>query len=145
MTSRSPRRGVPALLLALALAAGPWALVACGDGGSDAGAPADCTTVAPGDDGTTEVTVVGKNLAFDVTCLEVQPGTLVVTFENRDGGVSHDFHVTGHGVNASTDLVQGVTTQQLTVELTEPGSYTFACDPHATMEGRLVVAEAPRG
>jgi len=138
-TSPARCRTRPLLLAAAALLAG-LGLVACG-GSDDAGTPADCRTVAPGADGTTKVTVVGKNLAFDASCLQVRPGRLVVTFRNEDGGVAHDFHVTGHGVNASTALAPGAVTQRLTVELTEPGRYTFACDPHATMEGTLVVSE----
>jgi plastocyanin len=132
------RRARVVALLAVALAG--VVLPACGGDGDDA-APADCEVLRPGPDGTTEATIVGQDLGFDVSCLEVRPGRLELTFENRDEGVLHDLRVTGHGVNAATDLVAGTTTQRLTVDLAEPGRYTFACDPHATMEGTLVVAE----
>ena len=123
--------------LLLALLVGT--LAGCGGGANSSGAPTDCLTLKPGADGTSKLTVIGKNLAFDVTCVNVRPGPLKVTFENKDSGVAHDFHVTGTGVNQRTDLAAGVTTQVLEVVLTGPGTYTFACDPHATMEGQIHV------
>ncbi len=59
-------------------------LAGCGGGASSNGAPTDCLTVHPGADGTPRLTVVGKNLAFDVRCVNAQPGPLKVTFENHD-------------------------------------------------------------
>ena len=111
----------------------------CGGGESSGRVPTDCRKVSAGTDGISKVTVVGKNLAFDVTCIEVQPGLLEVTFDNQDSGVAHNFHITGVGVNGKTNLEPGLVTQVLSVKLTGPGSYTFACDPHATMEGKIHV------
>lgn len=135
-TRRSREAGV-----ALALAVvGALALAGCGSD-DDAGAPRECVTVAPVD-GVTELTVTGKNLAFDVECFEIQPGLVSFTFVNADSGVSHNLHVTGPGgVNERTDLERGETTQVLELELTEPGRYDFVCDPHATMEGQLNVVD----
>jgi plastocyanin len=132
------RRRAPFLLAAVLSVA--LLLPACG-GDSGGAAPVSCRKLAQQPDGTSRATIVGRNLAFDVSCLEVRPGTLDLTFENRDAGVAHDLRVTGNGVNRSTDLAKGVTTQRLTVILTEPGRYTFACDPHATMEGTIVVTD----
>ncbi len=128
-------------LAVLALAATAL-LPSCG--GSDQAEPTSCTRVEPGPDGTTTATIVGENLAFDVGCLEVRPGPIELTFDNRDAGVVHNLHLTGHGVDASTELdTEG--TYRLTAELTEVGRYTYACDPHASMEGVLRVVEAPAG
>ncbi len=121
------------------------ALAGCGGGSDTSGAPADCTVVNPGADGTSHITVVGKNLAFDVTCIQVQPGPVRFTFRNQDSGVAHDFHVTGPGINQSTPLIPGVATQTLDLKLTTVGQYVYACDPHATMEGHLNVVKAAQG
>lgn len=126
------------MLAALALGG----LSGCGSSDGDSGA---CTVVAPTAKGRTEVTVEAKAMAFTTSCLQVQPGTLVVTFENRDKGVPHNFRVKGHGVNDATDLKAGPDTQTLTVDLTETGTYQFLCDPHANMRGKIVVAEAALG
>ena len=116
-----------------ALAVLGLALVACG--GSDVDT-STCRVVAPTSDGRTEVTVTAKNMAFDVECLQVEAGTLVVTFVNDDEGVPHDFHVLGEG---STDLTKGPDEQVLTLELPDPGTYDFVCDPHPNMKGAIVV------
>ena len=127
-----------AVLAAVALAC--TALLA-GCGGDDEPAARECITVAPVN-GVTELTVTGKNLAFDVECFDIQPGPVAFTFVNADEGVSHNLHVSGPGgVNARTELARGETTQVLELELVEPGRYDFVCDPHATMEGQLNVAD----
>lgn len=131
--------GPVAAMVALILV-GSVALVGCG-GDDESAATRECITVAPVD-GVTELTVTGKNLAFDVECFEIQPGPVSFTFVNADEGVSHNLHVSGPGgVNQRTDLERGETTQVLELELTEPGRYDFVCDPHATMEGQINVAD----
>ncbi|MEO6629089.1 MAG: cupredoxin domain-containing protein [Aquihabitans sp.] len=92
-------------------------------------------------DGVTKVTIVGKNIQFDVKCLNIDPGQLELTFDNQDSGVAHNLHITGTGVNEKTELEPGKTTQKLTVLLTMPGQYTFACDPHGSMAGKIIVAD----
>ncbi|MBK6857586.1 MAG: cupredoxin domain-containing protein [Microthrixaceae bacterium] len=135
-STRSPWRS---LALAVGLAAS-IALVGC-SGEDKAGGQRECIAVAPVD-GVTELTVTGKNLAFDHECFDIQPGKVEFTFVNADQGVSHNLHVSGPGgVNERTDLERGETTQVLELELTEPGRYDFVCDPHATMEGQLNVAD----
>jgi len=112
-------------------------LALSGCGGDDVDT-SDCRVVEPAADGRTEVTVRAKSMAFDTDCLEVQPGTLVVTFANDDKGVPHNFNLKGEG---STDLTTGPDEQVLTVELPDPGTYDFVCDPHPQMKGAIVVAE----
>ncbi len=125
--------GASGLIMAASL------LIGCG--GDKGAAPVECKKVEP-TGGVTELTVVGKNLAFDIECFEIQPGKVRFTFDNQDSGVSHNFHVGGPGgVNSQTDLERGKTTQTLELELTEPGRYDFWCDPHATMEGHLTVVD----
>lgn len=97
----------------------------------------DCRVVVPSAPGRTEVTVTAKNMAFDVECLQVEPGTLVVTFVNEDKGVPHNFNLKGEG---ATDLTTGPDEQVLTLDLPEPGTYGFVCDPHPNMTGAVVVA-----
>ena len=108
-------------------------IVSCG--GSDVNTD-DCRVVAPTGEGRTEVTVRAENMAFDAECLQVEAGTLVVTFVNEDDGVPHNFHVKGEG---STDLTEGPDEQVLTLELTDPGTYDFVCDPHPNMKGAIVI------
>ncbi len=125
------------LVLSLALLV---AIPACGK--DDGGSAADCTTLKQGSSQTTRMTLTAKNLAFDKTCVRIKPGALTITFHNEDQGVSHNLHITGHGVNVTTDLEAGVTTQTLDAVLTDPGKYTYACDPHGGMEGTIEVVEA---
>ena len=136
---RLPSRSALGLFLSSCLVAVPL-LASCG--GDDGGPQArECKTVAPVE-GVTKLTVTGKNLAFDNECFDIQPGPVEFTFINADSGVSHNFHVSGPGgINARTDLERGETTQTLSLELVEPGRYDFVCDPHATMEGQLNVAD----
>jgi plastocyanin len=127
------RRSAVALVLAIGLL-----LPACSSKKSDP--LANCKVLKQSADGSTNMTVVAKNLAFDVTCVKIKPGPLAITYKNHDQGVAHNLHVTGNGVNASTDLKPGVNTQHLRVVLMAEGQYTFACDPHGTMEGKIIVA-----
>jgi hypothetical protein len=60
----------------------------------------------------------------------------------RDRSRSHNFHLTGPGINRST-TVAFVGTVTWTVTLTE-GVYRFVCDPHSTlMHGSFGVDRAP--
>ncbi|MBA3844832.1 MAG: hypothetical protein H0X39_19825 [Actinobacteria bacterium] len=52
----------------------------------------------------------------------------VVVFKIRDRSSDHDFHLTGKGVDRSTEVAQkGAFTWRLTLK---PGRYTYKCDPH---------------
>lgn len=127
------RTCVPAVAMAVAL-------LLPGCGGDSEPAATECRTL-PQVDGVTTATIVGKNVKFDVECLQIDPGKLEITFDNQDSGVAHNLHVTGNGVNEKTQLEPGKTTQQLTVALNTPGQYTFACDPHGSMVGKIIVAD----
>jgi plastocyanin len=61
------------------------------------------------------------------------------TLEVDDQSDIHNFHLTGEGVDVSTD-VSGTGTETFDVDLTD-GTYTFVCDPHAsTMSGSFEVS-----
>lgn len=131
---RGAGRGV---VLAVVLALG---VAGCGD--DDTADLSKCETVAP-TDGLTEITITGKNMAFDAECFQVEPGPVEFTFVNDDDGVSHNLRVSGPGdVDEATDLERGKVTQTLEVDLSESGTYDFKCDPHPnTMKGKIVVGD----
>ena len=136
---RTPRWSTAALV-ALALLAGP-ALAGCGDG-DDATSSAPAPTCR-GAEGPT-LTIVALNMAFADRCLTVAPGTYTITFDNQDEGTGHDLHVTGDGVDVRSRLFVGPGTDELTVDLTAPGTYRYTCDPHDNMVGTIeVVAPGP--
>jgi len=89
-----------------------------------------------------EFTVVGEDISFDETSLSAAAGEqITITFENRDQGVPHNFHVFGPGgQDEKTAIEEGPLTQTLTLTIEEPGSYAFVCDVHpGRMTGELVV------
>ncbi len=96
--------------------------------------------------GSTELKVVGKGLAFDVTTLTGVAGKeLTVTFDNQDAGTPHniDFYkgadATAPSV-AKTEIGTGPVTQTLKIGPLDAGSYYFQCDVHpTTMSGTLTV------
>lgn len=91
-----------------------------------------------------ELTVVGRDILFDKENLEAGAGTVVITFDNQDGGIPHNIHVFA-GSDASGDSVgetpieNGPVKQELRLDL-EPGEYFYVCDVHpTTMTGTLQV------
>jgi plastocyanin len=125
-------RVVRSSVLLLALAAG--VLVGCGNSSSSS-PPKACAVIHGG-----RYTLVGRNIAWNTTCLSLaKPGTVVFTILNKDEGTAHNLHVSGPGVNVKTDLEPGPNTQTLTVTLPKAGTYNFDCDIHASMEGQLRV------
>ena len=74
----------------------------------------------------------------DITKLDPGPYNLVV----NDQSTEHNFHLTGPGVDVSTD-VNAVATKSFALTLRD-GTYTFICDAHpATMAGLFTVGNAP--
>ena len=63
------------------------------------------------------------------TLKTVKAGTYRIKIEDR--ATTHDFHLVGPGVNKKTS-VSGRTETVWTVTLRK-GTYTFKCDPHASM------------
>jgi hypothetical protein len=90
---------------------------------------------------------VGTNDAFVISLFDasgakvthLDSGTYTVLVHDRSA--EHNFHLTGPGVNQSTDI-EGVGDSTWTVALTD-GIYRYQCDPHAgIMNGRFAVGSA---
>ena len=64
------------------------------------------------------------------------PGAYTITVNDKSG--SHNFHLTGPGVNKATSVAkQGKTIWKVTLKA---GSYKYVCDPHASsMKGSFKV------
>jgi plastocyanin len=139
---------------ALAAALAALALVAAGCGGDDE-AGDDTTTITETTDTTTdtettEPTGAGSALkgsvgpGFDIS-LTTEDGEAVTTLapgtyelEIEDLSSAHNFHLTGPGVDISTDVAEEGT-QNVSLSVAT-GSYSFVCDPHASqMNGSFEV------
>jgi Copper binding proteins, plastocyanin/azurin family len=119
-------------------------LVGAGCGGDDEAADDTTTTETDTTDTTdttepitAEVALKGSVGPGFVISLSTDDGSAVESLEAgsydlelEDLAPDHNFHLTGPGVDVTTD-VAGEGTQNETVEL-QPGTYTFICDPHPT-------------
>lgn len=96
-----------------------------------------------GEGAVAEVLISASNTtAYDEELINVPSGTPVTfTFENRQGGVQHNVHVTEPEEVVQSDVVTGP--DEITFEATfeEPGEYTFVCDVHPAMEGTIEAVE----
>jgi plastocyanin len=127
------RRVTSAAVLAAAL----LAVAGCGSDGDEEGTDTtngtETTETTSGDALTGSV---GPGFEISMGQSEVAPGSYTLTVD--DQATDHNFHLTGPGVDVSTD-VAAEGTEEFTVEL-EAGTYTFVCDPHSTsMTGTLTV------
>jgi plastocyanin len=92
---------------------------------------------------------VGLNDAFTISLAteagasvrDIPAGTYVI--EVRDHSSSHNFHLTGPGVDMSTTVGE-VRTVTWTVTFRDKETYRFVCDPHSTsMRGSFTVGGGP--
>jgi plastocyanin len=132
-----------ALVIGLAVAA--LAVAGCGGDDESASETTDTettteTTTSSGDalSGSVgpgfEISLSGSDGAAFTT---LAAGTY--TIEVDDQSDIHNFHLTGEGVDVTTD-VSGTGTESFDVDLSA-GTYTFVCDPHAsTMTGSFEVS-----
>ncbi|HEX5028818.1 MAG TPA: hypothetical protein VFV56_08390 [Gaiellaceae bacterium] len=136
------RRSSIAAVLVLAVVA--LALAGCGGGSDEAATTTETTTTEAGggSSGTTLSGSVGPG--FEISLKDASGNdveTLAAgdyTIEVNDQSDAHNFHLTGPGVDETTD-VGGTGTVTWNVTL-EAGSYHFQCDPHAsTMNGDFEV------
>jgi plastocyanin len=142
--NRRPRRSLVTQcckVLVVAL----FALIALtGCGGDDNGGSAEGTTTEAG--ATTEAAAGGTTIkgsvgpGFDISVEgadNLTPGTY--TLEVEDKSSSHNFHLTGPGVDVKTEVsFEG--NMSFTVNL-QAGEYHFQCDPHSSsMNGDFTVS-----
>ena len=136
------RKTILVLLLGLAL----LAVVAAGCGGDDeASTDTDTTETETGgtvEPGATLLGSVGPGFEISLTTEDGQDVTTLAagsyTIEINDQSDIHNFHLTGPGVDTSTEVSEvGEVTWALDLEA---GSYEYVCDPHAsTMNGGFEV------
>lgn len=121
----------------MALSVGVSGLAGCGDDDGGGAASGDCL------DGTSgEVTIVAEDIAWDADCIDgIADEDLVITIDNRDDGVLHNFHLRDAPGQPTTELEEGPITQTLEVNLPE-GDYEYICDIHPNMLGTLRMAPA---
>jgi plastocyanin len=114
------------------LLTGAFAAAALATGSSTAASVKTVTgTVGPGF--TISLTVDGKNVT------KLKAG-VPYHFVIRDRADIHDFHLSGPGLDRVLTSVEFVGTKSLVLRL-KKGSYSFVCDPHASiMHGRFRVA-----
>jgi len=138
-----------AVVVAFAVAA----IAVAGCGGDEEAAPPETTgtetTVTETTDTTTSgaTTVlrgtVGPGFTISLTTEDGQPVETLpaggYTLFTDDKSDIHNFHLTGEGVDVTTD-VSGSGTDSFDLDLTS-GTYTFVCDPHAgSMNGSFEVS-----
>ena len=127
-----------ALVVGLALAA--LALAGC-DGNNEKSSATETTAT-----GTPKATLKGTVGPGSTISLKTESGEPVkklvagtYVFEVDDLSESHNFHLTGPGIDEKT-LIEATATDRFTRTL-EPGTYTFVCDAHRdSMHGTFKVS-----
>jgi uncharacterized cupredoxin-like copper-binding protein len=120
MTFMRKLRGLPGVLLSVAVAV---ALVACGSGGTG------------GDEFSTEVVLqqveVGANpsgaLAWDRAEYRVQAGDVTFVVKNPSP-LAHQFAVEGNGASYQSPHLKAGTTNRFTIMGLQPGRYRIVCN-----------------
>ena len=137
---------MPRIRTALAVGLAITALAVAGCGGNDEEAAATdtgTTTETTTPSGSTLKGSVGPGFEISLTTEDGQAvETLAAgsyTLEVDDQSDIHNFHLTGTGVDVTTDVAaEGVETFQVTLE---SGTYKFVCDPHSSsMNGSFEVS-----
>jgi Copper binding proteins, plastocyanin/azurin family len=79
---------------------------------------------------------VGPGFTITLPHPPTKPGRVKLVVSDRSS--SHDFHLTGPGVNVST-TVGGTGTKTFTITL-KKGTYRYMCDPHKSfMKGSFTI------
>jgi plastocyanin len=119
------------------------ALGVAGCGGDDEEAAGTTDTEITTESGTTLEASVGPGFEISLTSPDGADVTMLAagsyTIEVDDQSDIHNFHLTGTGVDESTEVGDvGTETWEVTFEA---GTYEFVCDPHAsTMNGSFEVS-----
>ena len=127
-----------ALVVGLAVAA--LALAGCGDSKKESSTAEATATPTP------KATLKGKVGPGPTISLKTESGEPVkklvagiYVFEVDDLSESHNFHLTGPGIDEKTE-VEATATDRFTRTL-KPGRYTFVCDAHKdSMHGSFTVS-----
>lgn len=132
-------------VLASLLASVGLVVAGCGGGksaGGGYGTPPAATTAPAASSGASLDGTVGPGFEIQLTrngqpVTTLAPGAYTLNVDDRSAG--HDFHLTGPGVDVSTDVpFTGPKTFTITLE---DGTYHFQCDPHASsMNGDVTVS-----
>jgi plastocyanin len=130
--------------LVVGLAVVALALAGCGGDDDQAGGTTDTetTTETTTPSGSTLTASVGPGFEISLTGADgadvTTPSAGTYTIQVDDQSDIHNFHLTGTGVDESTDVsAVGTETWEVTFEA---GAYEFVCDPHAgTMNGSFEV------
>ena len=132
------------------LAVAALALAGCGGGDDEASGTTDTETTTTettsqtgGDTGTVLKGSVGPGFEISLSTADGQsvetlaPGNYKLEVDDQSD--IHNFHLSGDGVDVSTDV--GTTgTESFDITVTS-GTYTFVCDPHSsTMHGSFEVS-----
>ncbi|HEY6114305.1 MAG TPA: plastocyanin/azurin family copper-binding protein [Gaiellaceae bacterium] len=118
-------------------------VVGCGGDDDEAGGTTDTETTETATDGSTLTASVGPGFEISLTGADGADVTTLAagtyTIEVDDQSDIHNFHLTGTGVDESTEVsAVGAETWEVTFEA---GTYEFVCDPHAsTMNGSFEVS-----
>jgi len=96
-----------------------------------------------GEESGAEALITASNTsAYDEDLINVPSGVPVTfTFENRQGGVQHNVHITEPEDLVQSDVVTGPDSITFEATFEEPGEYTFVCDVHPEMEGTIEAVE----
>ena len=118
--------------LAVGVAVAALALTGCG-GGDEEATPTDTGTTTTPAVGSTLKGSVGPGFDISLSTEDGQPVTTLApgsyTLEVDDMASSHNFHLTGPGVDVMTEVSEEET-ESFEMAL-QAGSYSFVCDPHA--------------
>jgi|RhiMethySRZTD1v2_1073278.scaffolds.fasta_scaffold28675_3 plastocyanin len=132
------------------LAVAALALAGCGGGDDEASGTTDTETTTTettsqtgGETGMVLKGSVGPGFEISLTTEDGQPVEMLApgsyTLLTDDQSDIHNFHLTGDGVDVSTD-VGSTGTDSFDITVTS-GTYTFVCDPHSsTMNGSFEVS-----
>jgi plastocyanin len=111
-------------------------------------APSPGGTGAPGPGGSAaaaDVTITAQNIEFTTTSLTAPANKpFTINFENEDAGTPHNVSIRQGGPTGTElfkgDIFPGVASHVYNVTtLLAPGTYSFVCDVHPTMQGELTV------